>query len=130
MQSLINEMLTQIVIYRLKVLVQYLSLYLSTVPSNIESIQDQDVTEGDNLTLTCSATGVPQPKVSWIKPGGHRHNGHTLEVTHIKRGQTGEYKCETSSECGNAIETATIHVLCKCVDSLLLFTVVTLNLRS
>ena len=74
MQSLINEMLTQIVIYRLKVLVQYLSLYLSTVPSNIESIQDQDVTEGDNLTLTCSATGVPQPKVSWIKPGGHRHN--------------------------------------------------------
>ena len=80
-------MLTQIVIYRLKVLVQYLSLYLSTVPSNIESIQDQNVTEGDNLTLTCSATGVPQPKVSWIKPGGHRHNGHTLAVTHIKRGQ-------------------------------------------
>ena len=123
MQSLINEMLTQIVIYRLQVLVQYLSLYF-------ESIQDQNVTEGDNLTLTCSATGVPQPKVSWIKPGGHRHNGHTLEVTHIKRGQTGEYKCETSSECGNAIETATIHVLCKSVDSLLLFTVVTLNLRS
>ena len=106
-------MVTQIFICVLKVLVQYLILYLSTVPSNIDAIQYQNVTEGDNLTLTCTASGMPQPKVSWIKPGGQRHNGHMLEVTHINRTQDGKYICEAINECGNATETATIAVQCK-----------------
>ncbi|CAH3161318.1 unnamed protein product, partial [Pocillopora meandrina] len=82
------------------------------VPSSITQItQDQNVTEGDNLTLTCNASGMPQPNVSWIKPGGQRHNGHMLEFTNINRSQAGEYKCKASNECGNGTETATIHVL-------------------
>ncbi|CAH3161296.1 unnamed protein product, partial [Pocillopora meandrina] len=80
------------------------------VPSNIESIRDQNVTEGDNLSLTCTASGMPQPKVSWIKLGGQRHYGHMLEVTHINRTEAGKYKCEASNECGNATEMATIDV--------------------
>ena len=108
-----NRMVTQIFIHWLKVLVHYLILYLSTVPSNIESIQDQNVTEGDNLTLICTASGMPQPKVSWIKLGGQRHNGDMLEVTQINRTEAGEYKCEASNECGNVIETATVDVQCK-----------------
>ena len=85
-----------------------------TVPSSITHItQDQNVTEGDNFTLTCNAPGMPQPNVSWIKPGGQRHNGNMLEVTHIDRSQAGAYKCEASNECGNATETATIDVQCK-----------------
>ena len=91
---------------------RYLNLCLSAVPSNIESIKDQNVTEGDNLTLTCTASGMPQPKVSWIKPHGQRRNGHVLEVTRINRTEAGEYKCEASNECGNATETATIYVQC------------------
>ena len=83
------------------------------MPSNIESIRDQNVTEGDNLTLTCTASGMPQPKVSWIKLGGQRHNGHILAVTHINRTEAGKYKCEASNECGNETETATIDVQCK-----------------
>ena len=85
-----------------------------TVPSSITQItQDQNVTEGDNLTLTCNASGRPQPKVSWIKPRGQRQYGHMLEFTNINRSQAGEYKCEASNECGNATETATIDVQCK-----------------
>ena len=85
-----------------------------TVPSSITQItQDQNVTEGDNLTLTCNASGMPQPNVSWIKPGGQRQYGHMLEFTNINRSQAGEYKCEASNECGNATETATIDVQCK-----------------
>ena len=92
-----------------------------TVPSSITQItQDQNVTEGDNLTLTCNASGMPQPNVSWIKPGGQRQYGHMLEFTNINRSQAGEYKCEASNECGNGTETATIHVLCEFVDGLLL----------
>ena len=94
-------------------MVHFLILYLSTVPSNIQSIKDQNVTEGDNLTLTCTASGMPHPKVSWIEPCGQRHNGHMLEVTHINRTLAGEYRCEASNECGNATETATIDVQCK-----------------
>ena len=66
-----------------------------------------------NVTLSCQVSGVPTPTVSWIKPGGQRHNGHMLEVTHINRSQAGEYKCEASNECGNATETANIIVLRK-----------------
>ena len=85
-----------------------------TVPSSITQItHDQNVTEGDNLTLTCNASGMPQPNVSWIKPGGQRQYGHMLEFTNINRSQAGEYKCEASNECGNATETATIDVQCK-----------------
>ena len=83
------------------------------MPSNIESIRDQNVTEGDNLSLICTASGMPQPKVSWIKLGGQRHYRHMLEVTHINRTEAGKYKCEASNECGNATEMATINVQCK-----------------
>ena len=90
-----------------------------TVPSSITQItQDQNITEGGNVTLSCQVSGVPTPTVSWINPGGQRHNGHMLEVTHINRSQAGEYKCEASNECGNATETANIDVQCKYMHKL------------
>ena len=70
------------------------------------------------MTLSCHVSGVPAPIVSWIKPGGQRHNGHMLEVTHINRTQAGEYRYEASNECGNATKTATIDVQCKNMQKL------------
>ena len=88
--------------------------FSSTVPSSITQItQDQIVTEGENVTLSCQVSGIPAPNVSWIKPGGQRHYVHMLEFTNINRSQAGEYKCEASNECGDATETATIDVQCK-----------------
>ena len=85
-----------------------------TVPSSITQItQDQNITEGHNVILSCQVSGVPAPTVSWIKSSGQRHNGHMLEVTHINRTQDGEYKCEASNECGNSTKTTTIDVQCK-----------------
>ena len=108
-----NEMVTHIFIYGLEILVQYLILCLSTVPSNIEAVQDQNVTEGDNLTLICAASGMPQPKVYWIKPNGQSVAGNALKIVNINRSEDGKYKCEASNECGNATEMATIDVQCK-----------------
>ena len=108
-----NEMVTHIFIYGLETLVQYLILCLSTVPSNIEAVQDQNVTEGDNLTLICAASGMPQPKVYWIKPNGQSVAGNALKIVNINRSEDGKYKCEASNECGNATEMATIDVQCK-----------------
>ena len=65
------------------------------------------------MTLSCQVSGVPAPTVSWIKPGGQRHNRYMLEVKHINRTQDGKYKCEARNQCGNATKTATINVQCK-----------------
>ena len=108
-----NEEVAKLFIYWLKVLVQHLILCLFTVPSEIEAMQNQNVTEDDNLTLTCTASGMPQPKVSWIKPNGQSVAGHVLQFLNINRSEDGEYKCEASNECGNATEMATIDVQCK-----------------
>ena len=90
-----------------------LILSLSTVPSNIQAIQDQNVTEGENLTLTCTASGMPQPKVSWIKPNGQSIAGNVLKFVNMNRSEAGKYKCEASNECGYATEMATIDVQCE-----------------
>ena len=90
-----------------------------TVPSSIIQItQDQNITEGHNVTLSCYVSGFPAPTVSWIKPGGQRHDGHMLEVTHINRTRDGEYKCEASNECGSATKMAAINVQCKYMQKL------------
>ena len=88
--------------------------YLFLVPSAMEPVQNVNITEGGNLTLSCKVSGIPPPMVSWIKADGGEHfDGSELVFTHINRSQAGEYKCEASNECGNATETATIEVQCK-----------------
>ena len=85
-----------------------------TEPSSIIQItQDQNLTEGHNVTLMCNVSGMPPPMVSWMTPGSQRVSGYKLEVTNINRSQAGKYTCEASNECGNATKTATIMVLCK-----------------
>ena len=85
------------------------------VASSIQPIDNQRVMEGDSVTLSCNATGIPLPMVSWIKVDGHMtvSNGSELVFTNINRSEAGEYRCEASNECGNASETATIEVQCK-----------------
>ena len=83
------------------------------MPSSIQAIDDQKVIEVDNVTLMCNVMGMPPPMVSWMTPDSQRVSGYKLEVTNINRSQAGEYTCEASNECGNATETATIHVQCK-----------------
>jgi len=85
------------------------------VASSIQQIEKQTVLEDYNLTVLCSVSGIPPPMVTWIKVGGDNMstNGSKLVFTRINRSQAGEYRCETSNECGNASEAATIEVQCK-----------------
>ena len=87
---------------------------LFAVPSFIQPIQNKTIDEGENVTVSCNASGTPPPMVSWIKvDSSERFDGSELVFTHINRSQAGEYRCEASNECGNASETATIEVQCK-----------------
>ena len=99
---------------------------LFTVLSAIHSIQDETLIEGDNLTLSCNASGMPSPMVSWIKVGNHmRMSGNELAFTNITRGDAGEYRCEATNGCGTASESARIFVQCKltitCHDAIYLY---------
>jgi len=38
---------------------------LAFIPSNILNPNVKYVTEGDNVTLECAATGVPAPQLNW-----------------------------------------------------------------
>ena len=71
------------------------------------------------MTLTCQASGMPHPMVSWIKSDVQRSNGSLLVLTNISRSEAGEYRCEASNQCGNASEAATVDVQCKCFYSCL-----------
>ncbi|KAL9964669.1 hypothetical protein ACROYT_G028344 [Oculina patagonica] len=80
------------------------------VASSILPIQNETVTEGGAVNLTCIASGTPDPTVSWFKPDGQRVDASQLMLTNISRDEAGEYRCEASNECGNASQTATIDV--------------------
>jgi len=84
------------------------------VPSFINAIQNETVTEGDNVNLTCNPSGVPLPTVSWVKvSSGQRFHVSELVFTNVSRSEAGEYRCEASNECGNASESASVDVQCK-----------------
>ena len=87
---------------------------LFAVHSSIYPIQGETITEGGSVTLSCNASGMPSPTVSWIKVDGHTHtNSSELMFTNINRNEAGEYRCEASNECGNVSESARIFVQCK-----------------
>ena len=66
------------------------------------------------MTLSCNASGMPSPMVSWIKVDDHtRTDSSELVLANITRSDAGEYRCEASNGCGNASETARIFVQCK-----------------
>ena len=89
-------------------------LCLFAVPSAIQPIQNVNITEGQNVTLSCNACGTPPLMVSWIKVGGDMStSGSELVFTNINRSEAGDYMCEASNLCGNASETASIEVQCK-----------------
>ncbi|XP_068916288.1 neurotrimin-like isoform X1 [Tenebrio molitor] len=81
------------------------------VPPNIDdslSSSDVIVREGANETLTCKATGSPQPSVKWKRDDNKQitinktltvaeWEGETLELTRISRLDMGAYLCIASN---------------------------------
>ena len=82
--------------------------------SSIKSISGKEVTEGQNTTLICNASGIPQPDVSWINVhNGDRIPGNMFAFANTSRHQAGEYRCEARNPCGNATEAVALNVQCK-----------------
>ncbi|KAF3823749.1 hypothetical protein GH733_007217 [Mirounga leonina] len=76
----------------------------NTIPPQIMNISsDITVNEGSSVTLLCLAIGRPEPTVTWrhlsVKEGqGFVSEDEYLEISDIKRDQSGEYECSALND--------------------------------
>ena len=90
--------------------------------------QAGSVTEGDNVTLSCNASGNPVPTISWtrdeslVSSGDQRISfeagNRQLTITNVNRTDSGQYLCVADNSEGNDTSNAiTLDVKCKCTSS-------------
>jgi len=75
------------------------------------------------VTLSCNATGNPEPTISWNRDGSpvdtsgrinFSDDKKQLTITNVSRTDSGEYRCVASNSLGNATSNAaTLDVQCK-----------------
>ena len=69
-----------------------------SIPEVIVSPDTQTVSENQTATFYCSASGNPQPTVTWTKVKGslarsHINQGGRLDITRSTFSDSGDYKC-------------------------------------
>ena len=91
------------------------------------TVQPRGVTirEGEDITLSCNASGNPAPTISWTRNGSPLDtsnnsrisfsvNNKQLTITNGSRTDRGEYRCVAKNRVGNATSNAsTVNVQCK-----------------
>ena len=109
--SLLNLIMSSI----LSSLLVSLSLLL-VAPHLIAEPVNQTVTESENVTFFCNATGNPAPKIKWMKDGKTVAEGETLSFE-TNRNQSGKYWCLADNGLNSTVDTsATLNVLCMLVE--------------
>ena len=91
-------------------------LFLPLLDSPSVTIQQcsTPVTEGDNTTLYCNATGNPVPNTAWIKAGEVVSYSKRLVIANISRSESGSYKCLAWNGVGNnGTKSCTVDIQCK-----------------
>ncbi|KAG8002190.1 Limbic system-associated membrane protein, partial [Nibea albiflora] len=72
------------------------------VPANIYKVsEDIIVNEGSNVTLSCLASGRPDPAITWrlLNPSAEPLEGEEyLDIIGIVRNQAGRYECKASND--------------------------------
>ncbi len=80
-------------------------------------------TEGDNVILSCNATGNPVPTISWTINGSPVESDNSskfsfsadtkqLIITNVRRTDSGEYRCMANNSLGNTFNAARLDVQC------------------
>ena len=73
------------------------------------------LTEGDNATLFCNATGNPTPSSTWVRAstGEILSSNQILVVEAVKRNESGSYVCRASNGIGSHNASCAVDVHCK-----------------
>lgn len=84
------------------------------------SPRNQTVPEGKATNISCKATGVPKPTITWKfkgedVPSGAIVNdieeGTLLQLRNTTKGMEGTYECTAENKANTTASSATIHVL-------------------
>lgn len=98
-------------------------LFLLTVPPTLSTLSQQDIIEGNDLSVTCTVTpGNPSSTTFyWTKVDnqGFKQDGPTLQLPNIQRTSSGTYRCTaennySNKEKGTHSQPMVVNVLCRC----------------
>uniref|UniRef100_A0A8C5N372 ADAMTS like 3 n=1 Tax=Leptobrachium leishanense TaxID=445787 RepID=A0A8C5N372_9ANUR len=73
-------------------------------------------TPGTNVTLACQATGLPHPKITWLKKeyplakNHHLYGNGSLLLTNISAENQGIYICIAANPLGKTVATSALHL--------------------
>ena len=117
-----NTLLRTLLLY----LVFFFKFCFLTIVAPVITTQPQvgPVTEGDNVTLFCNASGNPVPTITWTRNGSvltssvarisFEAESRELTITSINRTDSGEYRCAANNSEGNVTsDAATLDVQCE-----------------
>ena len=84
-------------------------------PPAVEQVLKIIIEEGEHVTKECKVTaGTPSPTVFWKNVDTSEVIcGKLLNITNIRRNQSGEYKCFANNTCGSDSSMMFIDVQCK-----------------
>lgn len=85
-------------------------------PEIVVQLCPSPITEGDNVSLFCNATGNPAPYVTWIRQstGAKLSTTEELVLPAITRFEAGQYRCIASNGIrNNSTRRCSLDVLCK-----------------
>ncbi|KHJ98440.1 immunoglobulin I-set domain protein [Oesophagostomum dentatum] len=90
----------------------------------LDKDKNRSVTEDSSVTLSCPATGKPEPKITWQKDGEvlHPENisrviksaqmvGSEIKIARIKQHDSGRFTCEASNKAGISEQDVLVNVM-------------------
>ena len=82
------------------------------MPPNItlNPLSKADIEVGQNLTLTCNASGDPLPNITWTKAGQSQFSvsGYDLSFADVQSKDVGSYRCRAYNGYGEDASTVGI----------------------
>ncbi|CAH3163880.1 unnamed protein product, partial [Pocillopora meandrina] len=97
-----------------------LLLFHAELPLISTRPEGKTLIEGENITLSCNATGNPEPSISWVKDGfpinsnsriNFSQDNRLLTITNTSRTYSGEYRCVARNRVGNDTSNSKVNVL-------------------